>query len=153
MARRRSLRQKGVAKAPRPVVKTAPPTLKTTLLFLAVTLYLGGTVFKLCWQEWTLAQEGQILQHEQADVMAQNQALNGQIALARTNAGIEKLAREQLGLVKAEEIPVKTVVPQPQLAQAPATAPDANPPADKPHRVGLPPAMAAMAKLLTPSWK
>lgn len=147
MARRRTLRSKGTqpATAPRPKAQTLPPNMKTTLIFAAVALYLGGTMFKLVMQEITLLKQSQILQAEKAAVVAQHDALAQQIAQAKTNAGIERLAREQLGLVMPQEIPVKTAAaPPPEAPKAPA----AN--AAQQHPVGLPPAMAALAKFFTP---
>ena len=145
MARRRALRKTGTTPAPRaPKEKTLPPTLKTTLLFAAIALYLGGTMFKLVMQEITLLKQTQILQAEKAAVMAQHDALAAEIKVSKTNAGIEKLAREQLGLVMPAEIPVKT-------AAAPTPPPVVAPEAPKQEpAVGLPPAMAALAKFFTP---
>jgi cell division protein FtsB len=133
------------------VVKTAPPTLQTTLIFLGLTLYLGTTVFRLCVQEWHLFKQAQVLEAERAAVVAHHQALTQEIATSRTNAGIEKLAREQLGLVMAAEIPVKTVAPATTaptvtaavVAQAPATPRKQN---------DVPPAMAALVKFFAPLW-
>ena len=71
------------------------------------------------------------------------------LADTRTNAGIEKLAREQLGLVMAQEIPVKTiapVTPVPTAAPVVAAAPTG-------HRQNeMPPAMAALVKFFAPLW-
>lgn len=120
--------------------KTAP-TLKTTLLFAAVALYLGGTTAKLCMQEWNLMKQAQVLEAERSELVAANAELSNQIALCKTNVGIERIARERLGLVMASEIPVKTIVPAP-VARAAAAADKAA--------VGLPPAMAALVKLFTP---
>jgi cell division protein FtsB len=151
MARRRPLRQSDGVKTPAPAAKFAPPTLKTQLLFLAIALYLGGTVFKLCIQEWNLYKQAQILQAEKAEVQAQGDQLAAEIARSRTNAGIERLAREQLGLVMAEEIPVKTVAALPPAETIMPEAAKMDVPAGKP--AGQPPAMAALAKLFTPPWK
>lgn len=147
MARRRALQRPSNAPAPRPAVKTAPPSLKTSLLFLALALYLGSTAFKLCMQEWNLYQEGRVLQAEKDEQLTRHQTLSAEIARSKTNAGLEKLAREQLGLVMAEEIPVKTIAPAtpaPQLAAAPR---------HDTHTVGLPPAMGTLARFITAPWQ
>lgn len=143
MARRRALKM-GTMPASRPnKPQSLPPTWKTTMLFAVVALYLGGTMFKLVLQEINLLKQSQILQEERAAVLAQHVALTAEIKVSKTNAGIERLAREQLGLVMAEEIPVKTAAaPQPE---AVAIAPQ-----PKQAAVGLPPAMAALAKFFTP---
>lgn len=150
MARRRPLRQANGVKTPAPAAKVAPPALKTKLMFLVIALYLGGTVFKLCIQEWNLYKQAQILQAEKAAVVAESEILAAEIARSKTNAGIERLAREQLGLVMAAEIPVKTVAALPSAPPAPQApeAPKATAPAG-----GPPPAMAALAKLFTPPWQ
>lgn len=147
MARRRPLRQANGVKTPAPpAAKVAPPTLKTQLMFLVIALYLGGTVFKLCIQEWNLYKQAQILQAERAEVLGESKALAAEIARSKTNAGIERLAREQLGLVMAQEIPVKTV------AAVPAPVAPAAPKPEAPAGA-QPPAMAALAKLFTPPWQ
>lgn len=146
MARAKAARRTA---APAP---TAPPTLKTSILFLALALYLGGTVFKLCMQEWTLFQQAQVLAAEKAELVAQSQELQAELAKTTTNAGIERLAREQLGLVRAHEIPVKTTQappPKPVHQLAEETQPAKQ---QQPGPGGLPPAMAALAKLFKPFW-
>lgn len=146
MARRRPNRLQTSDSAP--AVNVAPPSLKTAVLFLAIALYLGGTVFKLCMQEWNLYQQARILQAEKEVVLAQRAALDVEIAQTKTNAGIERLAREQLGLVMASEIPVKTTQappPKPVVKLEPPTT-EAKPPAS------IPPAMAALAKIFKPFW-
>lgn len=164
MARRRSLRRleaplpqgasqlggqgSGAIQAPRPVVKTAPPTLQTTLIFLGITLYLGTTVFRLGVQEWHLFKQSQVLEAERVEVVAHRQALTAEIASTRTNAGIEKLAREQLGLVMAQEIPVKTIAPATPVPSTPVLAARPRPGAHN----DLPPAMAALVKFFEPLW-
>lgn len=155
MVRRRFRRQTTFPPLPKSVVKTAPPTLQTTLVFLGVTLYLGTTMFRLCVQEFNLLKQAQILEGERTVVMAQHRALNQDIAMAKTNAGVERLAREQLGLVMAQEIPVKTAALPLASAAHPATESRPNGPLS-PHQAPapmvLPPAMAALAKFFSPTW-
>lgn len=148
MARRRLLRRTSVTTpAAKPVVKTAPPSLQTSLIFLCMALYLGTTVFRLCVQEWNLLKQAQILQVEKSAVLAHHNELTREIASSRTNAGIERLAREQLGLVMAQEIPVKTIAPATPGPVAMAAV-DAPVPQDD-----MPPAMAALVKFFTPLWQ
>jgi cell division protein FtsB len=131
------------------VVKTAPPTLQTTLIFLGVTLYLGTTVFRLCVQEFNLFKQAQVLEAEKVSVVAHHDALKAEIASSRTNAGIEKLAREQLGLVMAQEIPVKTIAP---ITPAPTSAPVVAAAPTGHNQNEMPPAMAALVKFFAPLW-
>ncbi|MDB5096459.1 MAG: hypothetical protein JWM80_880 [Cyanobacteria bacterium RYN_339] len=148
-ARRRTLRRTSVATAPKPVVKTAPPTLQTTLIFLGIALYLGTTVFRLCVQEFNLFKQSQMLETERTAVVAHHDALTAEIASSRTNAGIEKLAREQLGLVMAQEIPVKTIATAAPTVAAPAVV--AHAPTGH-NQNEMPPAMAALVKFFAPLW-
>lgn len=148
MASRRPARRQEAAPAPRAVAKIAPPTLKTKLVFLGLALYLGTTIFRLGVQECNLLQQARILDAERNEVVQQNAELTKEIAASRTNAGIEKLAREELGLVMAAEIPIKTTTPPPP--PPPPTV--AQPQLARRPQVGLPPAMAALAKLFTPLW-
>ena len=165
MARRRSRRRTELSQvpananpAPKPVVKPAPPSLQSTLVFLAVVLYLGTTCFRLGVQEFHLMKQGRLLEEERTAIEAQHQDLRAQIASAKTNAGIERLAREQLGFVMAQEVPVKTFVPAgsaptTQVAVA-ETAPAQTTPAAAPAAaVGVPPAMAALSKFFVPLWR
>ncbi|MEB3195613.1 MAG: hypothetical protein VKP62_00265 [Candidatus Sericytochromatia bacterium] len=148
MANRRARRQPELERAAK-AAKTSNPSLPSTLLFLALVLYLGGLVFRLGFQEVRLLQQGRLLESERVAALAQHRALRAEIASAKTNAGIEKLAREQLGFVMDREVPVKAV-----LAAAPSeaehTAPVLRAPEAQP--VGLPPAMAALAKFFVPLW-
>lgn len=160
MARRKSRRRTEPAPVPKPAVKPAPPSLQSTLVFLGVVLYLGTTCFRLGVQELHLFKQARLLDQEKAAIEAQHQDLRAQIAACKTNAGIERLAREQLGFVMAQEIPVKTIIPagsQPAasepittLAAAPAQA---APQAAAAAPVGLPPAMAALSKYFMPLWR
>ena len=77
-----------------------------------------GTIFVLCfmvavvgsstWQIWELHSqvEGQLthLNQEKVTLLQQEKLLNEEIAQLNTPSYIEKLAREQLGLVKKGEI-------------------------------------------------
>lgn len=160
MARRRSRRRPEpnpvqTNPVPKPVVKPAPPSLQSTLLFMGVVLYLGTTVFRLGVQEFHLLKQARLLEEEKTAIEAQHQDLRAQIAAAKTNAGIERLAREQLGFVMAQEVPVKTFVP---VTTAPAVvavaaAPQAAQAVAPAAQVGLPPAMAALSKYFVPLWR
>jgi cell division protein FtsB len=143
MAQGRSVRPKRATAAQVSPRKTfSKPNLATSMAFLAIALYMGVTLSRLGLQEWNLLQKGRILQAEQANVLAEKQRLENDIVQSRTNAGIEKLAREELGLVSAQEIPVKTIPAPVVTALAPQAA----------HALGWPPAMAAVARMLVPTW-
>lgn len=152
MARRRSRPRLGFLADQLPVGKPNTPSLQTTLVFLALVLWMGTQVVRLFHQELTLYQRGRLLEEERSAVMAQHHDLRAEIAAASTNAGVERLAREQLGFVMAEEIPVKAVVqaaaPEPRRA---AVEPPAS--AGEPRSADLPPAIAALAKFFVPMWQ
>jgi cell division protein FtsL len=123
------------------------------VFFLAV-LWMGTQVVRLGYQEVNLLQRASLLEREKADVAAMHHELRAQIAAATTNAGVERLAREQLGFVMAEEIPVKTVgsAPVAEVPSAPV-APAARPAAEPAGKAQLPPALAALAKFFVPLWR
>ena len=154
MARRRSRPRLGVQVGSATVGKASTPSLQTTLVFLGLVLWMGTQVVRLGHQELTLFQRGRLLEEEKAVVQSQHHELRAEIAAASTNAGVERLAREQLGFVMAEEIPVKAVVApagaesraEPRVAAAPEPAPAAQ-------GADLPPALAALAKFFVPMWR
>ncbi|MEB3284713.1 MAG: septum formation initiator family protein [Candidatus Sericytochromatia bacterium] len=129
----------------------AAPSLFSTLAFLGVVLYLGGLIFRLGLQEVHLLRQAGMLKAEKVAVEAQHRDLRSQIAAAKTNAGVERLAREQLGFVMDREIPVKAVSTTPQEVKSFARAGSTDSRSTK--AVGLPPAMAALAKFFVPLWK
>ena len=118
----------------RPQQARPKPTLKTKILFAAMALYLGANLGRLVLQEGNLCKQARELDAERVTVVAESQELTKAIARAKTNAGIERLAREELGLVDAQEVPVKTVL-SPPTPQRPT------------RHVGLPPGMAALARI------
>jgi hypothetical protein len=118
---------------------------------MGVVLYLGSLVFRLGFQEVNLLKQSRLLAAEKSAVEAQHRDLRAQIALAKTNAGVERLAREQLGFVMDREIPVKAVL---ATAQSKASLPRASASTSTSSQgVGLPPAMAALAKFFVPLWQ
>jgi cell division protein FtsB len=128
------------------------PRLSTTNLYTRVglvlfTMYLTWMIAKLCVQEYHLHQRAVFVAREHAKLTAQYEMVEESIRLAGTDAGIERLARAQLGLVKAEEIPVKTVTAPQTLAQAPEPVVEA-----KPAPMVLPPALAALARFFPATW-
>ncbi|MEB3223853.1 MAG: hypothetical protein VKS61_17400 [Candidatus Sericytochromatia bacterium] len=137
-----------------PVVKNNSPALHHTIGFCLAVLWMGTQVFRLGYQELNLLQRASLLEQEKSDVAALHHELRTEIAAAKTNAGVERLAREQLGFVMAEEIPVKAVgtavVTETRVALAQPTARVAPPAPDAAQR---PPALAALAKFFMPLWR
>ncbi|GEM_PF-5975241 len=115
--------------------------------FVLFAVYLTWMIVKLCVQEYHLHQRAVFVAREHTKLTAQYETVEESIRLAGTDAGIERLARAQLGLVKAEEIPVKTVTASQTLAQAPDLAVEV-----KPAPLVLPPALAALARFFPAKW-
>lgn len=63
-------------------------------------------------QEMRLVQKGAILQQERAAVEDKGRKLKEAIAAAKTPQGVERLARQNLGMAKTGEIPVRFVNPK-----------------------------------------
>jgi cell division protein FtsB len=136
------------------VVRANAPALHQTVVFFLAVLWMGTQVVRLGFQEVNLLQRASLLEREKADVAAMHHELRAEIAAAKTNAGVERLAREQLGFVMAEEIPVKAVGSA-AIAETPSapTAPAARPAAEPAGKAQLPPALAALAKFFVPLWR
>jgi cell division protein FtsL len=136
------------------VVRVNAPALHQTVVFFLAVLWMGTQVVRLGYQEVNLLQRARLLEREKADVAAMHHDLRAEIAAATTNAGVERLAREQLGFVMAEEIPVKAVGSA-AIAEAPSApaAPAARPPVESAGKAQLPPALAALAKFFVPLWR
>ncbi|MDQ7819285.1 MAG: septum formation initiator family protein [Armatimonadota bacterium] len=75
---------------------------------------------------YRLEREAARLQRLRTDLIRQNAALREEIRLLHTPAYIEKLAREQLGLVRPDEVALLIVPASPP----PPAAPPAPPPRD-----------------------
>jgi cell division protein DivIC len=80
------------------------------------------------WEDYRLDREKAAGEREQQDLLRMNAQLREEARLLETPEYIERLAREQLGLVKKDEIAVMLVEPPPEPA-APA-----DPPAEPPAR-------------------
>jgi cell division protein FtsB len=76
------------------------------------------------WEGYLLRREAAALAREYEELRRQNATLREEIRLLHTPEYIERLAREQLGLVRPDEIAVILVQPLP--APAPPSARDAS---------------------------
>jgi cell division protein FtsB len=91
---------------------------------MALAAAYGGAY----WDEYRLGREADRLARELEQLRQQNVQLREEIRLLNTPEYVERLAREQLGLVKPGEIAVILVQPTP----APTPAPAAPEPAAEP---------------------
>ena len=107
----------------RPVPRWIGPLVVAGAL-LALAVAYGGAY----WDEYQLGREADRLARELEQLRRQNMQLREEIRLLNTPEYIERLAREQLGLVKPGEIAVILVQPTP----APAPIPAAPEPAVEP---------------------
>lgn len=85
---------------------------------VAGSLYLLVSVGTLIHQEVRLQRYTVDLHEQRQAVEDERHHLNRQLALYKADAGVERLARQQLGMARAGELPVRFV----ESPQAPATA-------------------------------
>ncbi|MDR7418142.1 MAG: septum formation initiator family protein [Armatimonadota bacterium] len=91
------------------------------VLLLAIAVAFGGAY----WDGYQLRREAAELARERDQLRRQNAQLREEIRLLNTPEYVERLAREQLGLVKQDEIAVIVVqaAPSPAPTPAPKTPP------------------------------
>ena len=81
-----------------------------------VSVYLGISLAHLAVQEYHLLRQARILDAEVAHARAKERELRSRIADARTLSGVERIARERLGLTRPGEMPVRFLAPTPSPA-------------------------------------
>ena len=112
-----------------------PPLALRLAAVLAVPLLLYALVAtgQKAVENYELNQQADGLKSDIADLRAQNIQLQQDIEAARTDAAIETIAREQLGLIRPGDHPLVLISQPgpsavPGAAQPPAPAPDSRPP-------------------------
>lgn len=118
---------------PRPPRRPAPRWLGPILL-VALLGAAGATVGGVFWGGYELRREAARLARERDELRRQNAQLREEIRLLYRPEYIERLAREELALVRPGELAVILVEPMPAPAQKPMSAPPPAP-AQKPDRV------------------
>ncbi len=107
------------------------------LTVVGLTVYLGLNLARLLIQEGRLLGQGRIVSADRRDQDALSQKLIAEIADARSDQGVEHLARKVLGLARPGEVPV-VFLPggKAQLARVPVppTPPPAPAPSPAPAR-------------------
>jgi cell division protein FtsL len=108
-----------------------PPPLALRLaavLVVPLLLYALVATGQKALDNYRLNQEADALRGEIAALRADNVQLQQQIEDSRSDAAIETIAREQLGLVKQGDHPLVLVAPPPPLGPQAVTADPAPPP-------------------------
>ncbi|MDR7422135.1 MAG: septum formation initiator family protein [Armatimonadota bacterium] len=119
-----------VALPPRPVRHPVPRWALLLALAVAVVVVLAG-FSAAAWQGYLLRREAASLEREREALRRQNAALREEIRLLQQPEYVERLAREQLGLVRPDEIAIILVAPTPPPAHpVPREATRPAPPRD-----------------------
>jgi cell division protein DivIC len=102
----------------------APSWIGPGILFLFVVpllVYSAYSIGDRWYQNYILTRQEEAIRDEVMALRDENLRLQHELAVARSDAGIEKVAREQLGLVKPGDTAIQLVGPQgAAAAQAPA---------------------------------
>jgi len=118
----------------------APSWIGPGLLFLfVVPLFAYGaySIGDRWYQNYILTRQEESIRTEVMQLREENLRLQHELNFARSDTGIETVAREQLGLIKPGDTAIQLVGPQgAQVAPAPAkpapAAPVQGPPAERP---------------------
>jgi cell division protein FtsL len=108
-----------------------PPPIALRLAAVLVVPFLLYALFatgQKALDNYRLNQQADALRAEIRDLRNENIALQQQILDARTDASIEHIAREQLGLIKPGDNPLVLIADDNATSQAQASAPPAPPP-------------------------
>lgn len=103
------------------------------VLFVVPLLVYGAYSIGDRWyQNYLLTQQEEAIRAEVIRLREENLRLQRELVLARSDAGIEKLAREQLGLIKPGDTAIQIVGPAGSAAAPGASRPAQAPPAPRP---------------------
>ena len=80
------------------------------LLLCIGVIYVGFNFLNLVKQEFYLYRSKHVLEQQMQLVTKESDNLKQNIHYFKTDAGIEELARKNLGYVKTDEIPIKIIV-------------------------------------------
>jgi cell division protein FtsL len=110
------------------------------MVFVVPLLVYGAYSIGDRWyQNYILTRQEESIRAEVMQLREENLRLQKELTTAKSDSGIEKTAREQLGLVKPGDTAFQLVGPQGSTAQAPArpvSAPSAPAPQPTPERPG-----------------
>jgi cell division protein FtsB len=77
-----------------------------TILIIIILLYVGYTFARQQFIMSNMKKELTVKQNKYSQLQSKNLNLKDELELSKTDAYLEKLARERLGLIKKGEIPV-----------------------------------------------
>jgi cell division protein DivIC len=106
------------------------------LFLLPLLVYGAYSIGDRWYQNYVLTHQEELIRADVARLRDENLRLQRQLNEARSDAGIEKVAREQLGLVKPGDTAIQIVVPQggPPANQRQPAPDEAPPPAQAPEK-------------------
>lgn len=76
---------------------------------LFFTLFLVANIINSIAVEMNIQKQTKDLEAERSTVLAEHDKLKKQIKFYKSNEGVEKLARDSLGLIKSNEVPVRYI--------------------------------------------
>lgn len=94
------------------------------LFLLPVLVYGAYSIGDRWYQNYVLTHQEELIRADVARLREENLRLQRELDEARSDAGVEKIAREQLGLVKPGDTAIQIIVPQggPAVSQAPISS-------------------------------
>ena len=101
------------------------------LFVLPLLVYGAYSIGDRWYQNYLLTQQEEAIRAEVTRLREENLRLQRELNLVRSDAGIEKVAREQLGLIKPGDTAIQIVGPAGPTAPAPGS-PRASPPQPPP---------------------
>jgi cell division protein FtsB len=106
------------------------------LFLLPLLVYGAYSIGDRWYQNYVLTHQEELIRADVARLRDENLRLQRQLNEARSDAGIEKVAREQLVLVKPGDTAIQIVVPQggPPANQRQPAPDEAPPPAQAPEK-------------------
>jgi cell division protein DivIC len=106
------------------------------LFLLPLLVYGAYSIGDRWYQNYVLTHQEELIRADVARLRDENLRLQRQLNEARSDAGIEKVAREQLGLVKPGDTAIQIVVQQggPPANQRQPAPDEAPPPAQAPEK-------------------
>lgn len=107
----------------RPVPRWIGPVVAVGLVFVLAVVFRGAY-----WDVYQLRRETAELMREREMLRRQNAQLREEIRLLNTPEYIERIAREQLGLVRPDEMAIILVRPTPVSPPSPTPAPEPEAP-------------------------